>query len=426
MRIKRNNISSTKVKLIVEADAVDMEPIKRHVLTHFRNQVQIQGFRSGSAPLALVEKNVDRRLLLDEFLEHALNQFYTKAVVHFDLKPVGQPQVELKKFVPFSELLFEVETEAIGKIILPDYKKIKLDKKTATITAKEVSEAIKSLQYRIAKRKAVKRAARKNDEVIVDFYGRDKNGKLIAEASAKDYPIIIGRQNLILEFEKHLIGVIAGQRKKFNVKFPSDYTPSFLSGKEVKFEVIVKEVYELNLPKADDRFARQIGPFKTLTALKADIKKQLKIEKQQQLDRDYQNRIISEIVHRSSVEIPETMIDEDVMRLEEDEKRDLTYRGKSWQEHLSEEGISQEQHRQKQRPRAKERIKASLVLGEIAEKEKITVSTDEVEARLKLLKNQYGDEIMRAELEKPQARREIHARLLTEKTIAKIVEITSR
>src|SRR3990170_3322412 len=119
MKIERTDLSSTKVKLVVTADSTDMESIKQHVLTHFRHQVQIPGFRAGSAPLTMVEKNVDQKLLHDEFLEHALNQFYSHAIRSQNLRPVGQPQVQLKKFVPFSDLTFEVETETVGQVLLP-------------------------------------------------------------------------------------------------------------------------------------------------------------------------------------------------------------------------------------------------------------------------------------------------------------------
>ncbi|MBI4033767.1 hypothetical protein HY379_02090, partial [Candidatus Saccharibacteria bacterium] len=102
------------------------------------------------------------------------------------------------------------------------------------------------------------------------------------------------------------------------------------------------------------------------------------------------------------------------------------YRGQTWQEHLKEEGVTEQQHRERQRPRAEERIKAGIILGEIAEKENIMVTPEEIDARIELLKGQYQDEAMRAELEKPQARRDIEARIMTEKTIARLVESSSR
>ena len=426
MRVERTDLSPTKVRLAVSGDGEDMEPIKRHVLAHFRHRVQVPGFRAGSAPLAIVEKHVDQKLLHDEFMEYALNHFYSQAIRLQNLRPVGQPQVQLKKFVPFSDLLFEVETETVGQVVLPDYKKIKMDKKTASVIAKDVNEVIKSLQLRMAERKEIERAAKSGDEVIVDFKGKDKDGKPVAGTEAKDYPLILNSGSFIPGFAENLIGAKAGEAKEFIVKFPEDYSVAAMQDKEVTFKVTIRRTNELVEPKADNTFASKIGPFKTLAELKADVKKQLKIERQQQLDKDFESRLIAEIVAQSKVEIPEAMVDEDIIRMEDEEKRNLTYRGQTWQEHLKAEGITEQQHRERQRPRAEERIKAGIVLGEIAEKENISVTTDEVRGRIKLLKGQYQDETMRAELDKPQARRDIEARLITEKTMARLVEQSSR
>src|SRR6185436_12766563 len=125
MKIVRTDKTPTRIKLVINADNADLEPIKRHVLAHFRHSVKIPGFRAGTAPMALVEKHVDQKVLLDEFLEHSLNQLYSKAIQQENLRPVGQPKVEMKKFVPFDNLQLDVETEIIGDVSLPDYKKIK-------------------------------------------------------------------------------------------------------------------------------------------------------------------------------------------------------------------------------------------------------------------------------------------------------------
>ncbi|MBI4033425.1 trigger factor, partial [Candidatus Saccharibacteria bacterium] len=345
MKVERTDLSPTKVKLVVTADTADMEPIKRHVLAHFRHRVQIPGFRAGSAPLAMVEKSIDQKLLLDEFMEHALNHFYGQAVRSQNLRPVGQPQVQIKKFVPFNDLLIEVETEIVGQIVSPDYKKIKIDKKTTAVSAAEVNGVIKSLQQRTAERKEVDRVAKGGDEAVIDFSGKDKEGKPVAGTDAVNYPLILGDGSFIPGFEQNLIGAKVGEKREFSVKFPADYGVAAMQSRDVLFEVGVKKVNELVIPKADDVFAAKVGPFKTLDELKTDVKKQLKIERQQQLDRDYESRLISEIVAQSKVEIPGSMIEEDITRMEDEEKRNLTYRGQTWQEHLKEEGVTEQQHR---------------------------------------------------------------------------------
>ncbi|HXY18161.1 MAG TPA: trigger factor [Candidatus Nitrosopolaris sp.] len=426
MQITRTDNSSTNVSLSVSAAGAELEPIKRHVLGRFAGQVKVPGFRAGHAPASVVEKHIDQRALLDEFLNHALNELYRRAVDHQKLRPVGQPKIEVKKFVPFTDLEFSAETDVIGPIILPDYKKIKLAKPKVEISAQDVNEVLKSLRERMAERKPVERPAKNGDEILIDFSGKDSDGQPVAGADGKDYPLILGSNSFIPGFEDNLIGVKAGETKQFTVKFPKNYGVAALQNKDVTFEVDAKKVSELAQPKLDDALAAKAGPFKTLAELKADIKKQLKIERQNQADRDYENQLVQTIADKTTVDIPESLLTEQVLAMEEEEKRNLTYRGQTWQEHLKEEGISEQQHRERNKPVAAGRVKAGLALSEIAEQEGLKVTPEELEIRLQLLKGQYQDPQMRAELDKPENRNDIANRLLTEKTLEKLTDYTTK
>ena len=180
------------------------------------------------------------------------------------------------------------------------------------------------------------------------------------------------------------------------------------------------KVQELAKPKLDDKFAATVGPFKTLTELKADIKKQLKVERQREDQQVYDNELLEKIAGKSTVIIPDSMIEEEITRLEEDEKRNMAYRGQTWQEHLKAEGVDDAGHRANKRPMAELRIKIGLLLGEIANREKVAVTPEELEVRIQLLKGQYTDAAMQDELDKPEGRRDIQARMMTEKTIDKL------
>ena len=426
MQVTRTNNSSSNVALNISANAGDLAPIHHHVLGHFAKQVKVPGFRVGHAPANVIEKHVDQKALLDEFMEHALNDLYRRAVESEKIRPVGQPNVTVKKFVPFTNLEFEAQMDVIAPIKLADYKKIKLPKPPVNIAVKEVNDVIKSLQQRMAERTPVERAAKAGDEVIIDFSGSDKDGKAVAGADGKDYPLLLGSNTFIPGFEDHLVGLKAGDSPEFTIKFPANYGVAALQSKEVTFKVDVKKVAELAEPKVDDGFAAKTGPFKNLAELKTDIKKQLSLERQQQADREFENQLVQAITAKSTVEAPKSLVDEQILRAEEEEKRNLTYRGQTWQEHLKEEGVTEEQHRERNRAQTEERVKAGLVLNEIAELEKIEVTPEELEVRLQILKGQYQDGAMQAELDKPENRQEIASRIMTEKTLQKLVEYASK
>lgn len=426
MRVTRKDNSPTNITLTVQGEAADLEPIRRHVLGHFKNIVKVPGFREGKAPPDIVEKYANQQRVLDEFMEHALNELYRRAIDDENVRPVGSPNVQLKKFVPYTQLEFEAETEILGPIKLPNYKAIKLAKPKVAATAKDVDEVVKSLQKRMAERAEVDRPAKDGDELIIDFEGTDKSGKKISGADGKDYPLLLGSRSFIPGFEDNLVGVKTGETKEFEVIFPKDYGVPALQNQKVDFKTTVQKVQELNEPKIDDELAKKVGPFKTLVELKADVKKQLTAEKQQQADTEYQNELVRKIAEKTEIEVPKSLVEEENLRLEEQEKQNLAYRGQTWQEHLDAEGINEDEHRQRHYPEALERVKIGLILSEIAEREGLQVTPEELEIRLQILKGQYQDAQMQAELDKPANRRDIEARLLTEKTLSKLVGYSSK
>lgn len=232
MRVTRKDNSPTNITLTIDADAADMEPIRRHVIAHFRKNVRVPGFRAGKAPDALVEQNVNQQAFLDEFMEHALNELYRRAVEQEKVRPVSTPDVQLKKFVPYTEMQFAAETEILPAIKLPNYKTIRLAKKKVEITAKDVSDIIKNLQTRMAERVEADRAAKDGDELIIDFEGSDNEGKKINGADGKDYPLTLGSKTFIPGFEEKLLGSKAGDTKTFDVTFPKDYGVAALRNKK--------------------------------------------------------------------------------------------------------------------------------------------------------------------------------------------------
>jgi trigger factor len=418
MQVQKTQVNPTTIKLTIEADQGLLEDTRTQVLKRLARTVKMQGFRPGKAPLNLVEKNIDQNAYQQEFIDAALNRMYSQALIDQKVRPVAQPTVNIKKFVPFTTLEFEAEVEAIGDVKLPDYTKIKLEKKPVEISAKDVNDVIENLRTRMAEKKEVERASKDGDEVWIDFEGRDaKTDEPIKGGDGKDYPLVLGSNTFIPGFEPNLVGLKPGEDKEFTLTFPKDYGVQALQGKKVIFKATVKKVQEVVKPKVDDEFAAKVGPFKTATELKTDVKKQITAEREQQNDREYESDLLSKITEKAEVAVPKPLVDEELTRLEQEERQNIAYRGQTWQEHLDEEGVTEEEHREKNRPGAEMRVKAGLVLAEIAEKEKIDVTSEELQMRINLLKGQYTDAAMQSELDKPENQREIASRIMSEKTI---------
>ncbi len=419
MKVTATHPSATEAVLTVIADATELATIKAHVLEHLAPKVKLQGFRDGKAPMSLVEKNVDPSTLQTEFLEHAINDLYPDAVRQSGIRPVDTPKIELKKFVPFTTLEFQANVPVVSEIKLPDYKKIKKSRTEAKITDKDIDDIIVALQKRAAQKKDAGRAAKAGDEVSIDFKGVNEKDEDVKGADGKDYPLALGSDTFIPGFEENLIGLKAGDKKTFALTFPKDYGVKALANRKITFSVTVNKVQEVILPGVDDAFAASVGPVKTVTELKADIKKELSIERQREADRNYESELLQEITAKSKFSLPEAIIDDQAERIFKEVQQNVTYRGQTIQEFLEAEGKTEDEYKKVDlRPQAEERVRASLVLAEIADREKIEVTPEELEIRIQVLKGQYQDEKMQVELDKPDNRRDLASRMLSEKTMA--------
>ncbi len=426
MQIKLTHNSDTNVTLAITADQATLDKIKTSTVKNLGSSVKVAGFRAGKAPIELIEKNLDQQMLQSEFIDAVLNHYYTQAISKENIRAVSQPEVNLKKFVPFTTFEFEVTVDVLGEVTLPDYTKIKKTKEAVKIEAAQVNEVIESLRSRLADKKPVERAAKNGDEVVIDFKGVDEDGKPVNGADGKDYPLVLGSNSFIPGFEPAVVGVKKGDEKTFTIPFPKDYGVAALQGKKVTFTITAKEISEMVLPKVDEEFATKAGPFNTLKDLKEDIKRQLSIEKQNELDRRFETDLLREVAEKTKVAVPDAIVNDQIMRMEQEEKQNLMYRGQTWQEHLDGEGVTEEEHRDRNRKDAVEQVKIGIMIGAIGDKEKIDVTPEELEVRIALLKGQYQDPTMQAELDKPEGRQDIAARIRSEKIVAKLVDYATK
>lgn len=418
MQIKREQISETNVNLTIIANQEDIDSFRSKARKKLKTQVTVPGFRPGKAPEALIEKHIPQATLTNEFLDQAINDLYVEAVQREMLRPVGQPDITLTKFVPFTDLEFTAKFDAVGAIKLASYKQIKLPYTKSTVDKSDIDKVVDNLLMRSATKKPSTKTVKSSDEVVINFKGRDAKTKdSIPGTEGSEYPLIIGSNTFIPGFEDSLIGAKKGEEKTFTVTFPKDYSIEKLQHQKVEFEVKIIEISELIKPKLDDKFAASVSPFKTIKDLRDDIKKQLQAEKLREDQQKFDNELIQAVVEKSTVAIPNALIESEIDRIEAEEKRSIVYRGQTWQEHLEIEGVTEEGHRERQRAAATNRVKAGLVLTEIAKEENVTVSPEELDKRITLLKKQYNDKQLQSELDKSEGRQDILSRLMTEKTI---------
>lgn len=421
MKVIIKEISASQRVLTIAGDEADLHKIKQHTLGNLRAKVSAPGFRAGKAPLNIVEKQLGGGLVT-EVVEEAINHFYSETIIAQKLRPLGQPTIQVKKFVPYSLLEFTAEIEVVPPVRLGNYKKLKVKREVAKVTDKDIDKVVENLRLRASTKTEIKRAARDGDEVWIDFEGKDTQGKVVAGASGKEYPLRLGSKTFIPGFEENLIGLKTGEAKMFEATFPKDYGVASLQGQKVTFSTTVKKVNEVILPKADDAFAKTVGPFESVDQLKGDIRSELTSQKLREADDKARDELVQKLVGASEVQAPQTLIKDQTEHLKQDFINNLTYRGLTLKEYLEREKLTEEAWLKREiEPRAERRVKVGLVLSAVADAENLEVEAAEVDTRLAAMRQQYQDEKAKAELDKPETRRDIASRLLTEKTLNRLM-----
>lgn len=417
--------SDTSRLLTITLDAEDLAPIKKSTLTRLAKQVKVAGFRPGKVPLHMAQKHLDPNAVNGELLDAAVNWAAIKALEVEKLMPLDKPNVEVKKFVPDTELEFTAAFQVVPNVKLGDYKKLKVTKQKVEVADKEVMDVIERLRGGEAIKQVVERTAKLDDEVTVDFVGTDKTGAEVAGATGNDYPLVLGSKSFISGFEEGLVGKKAGDIAKLELTFPKDYHNKPLAGTGITFVVTVKEVKEVKLAELNDTFAAKIGPFKTMAELKADIKRELTQQKEREAVDALKDSLVEQLVKGSHVPAPDVLIDDQMAALERDFVQNLARRGQTLDQYLAGKNLTREQWQTKElREVATRRVQVGLALAELSKIESVEVGMDELESRLAELLKGYGSSPeIRKQLDTPEVRRDVANRVLTEKTVDKLIEL---
>ena len=419
--------SDTRVKVVIAADHAELAAAEQVALKRLAKTAKVNGFRTGHVPLEIVKKHADANALAQETLDAALNRAVAEAFLSNDLQVLARPEVEIKKYVPGELLEFTAEADVLPEVKLGDYKKLKAKKAAVNVDKKEIDEVIERIRKGLSEKKEVKRAAKIGDETVIDFVGK-KDGEAFQGGTGKDYPLVLGSNSFIPGFEDALVGLKAGDTKDVKLAFPKDYHAKDLAGQDVVFEVTVKKVNSVKLPALDDKFAAKAGPFTSMDDLRKDIKAEITAQAERKATDDLKDELVKQLVAKSTVSVPSVLRDDQIRSLEQDLRQSLMYRGRTLEQYFEEKGYADRDAwvKAEANDAADARIKAGLVLAQLSKELKIEATADELAAHINAYKQQYANNPKMAKhFDKPEAQREVANRLITEKTIDKLVELNS-
>ena len=426
MKTKLKNISDVKVELTISLGAEELKAAEQVALTKLAKEVKIEGFRKGKAPLEMVAAQVDPILLNQETLENALSKSVAEAFLKEKVQAINRPEVDVKKFIPGTELEFTATTEIMPKVELGDYKKLGVKKETTKVSKKEVKETIDRILKNFAEKKKVEREAKNGDEVIIDFLGK-KDGVAFDGGKAEKFPLELGSKSFIPGFEEGLIGKKAGDELSLDLEFPKDYHAKDLAGAKVIFEVKIHEVRENVEPEINEEFLSKLGDFKTKEEFEKQIEEDLKTQKQAEADEKFKDELVKKMAEVSKVPVPEILLEDQKRSIEMDMQQNLMYSGLSLEDYLERMGKTHEEWLEKDvKEVAEMRVKSGLALAELSKVEKVKSDTKELDDRIAQLKEQYGNsKEVQKQLSSDDVRRNLANQILTEKTIDLLVKFNS-
>lgn len=428
MKTTVKHISDTKIKLTISLGQAELDDAKQVALVKLSKDIKVAGFRKGKIPISVVAKNVDQNALQEKTVDNALNKAVARAFTDEKIQILDRPSIEVTKYVPDQTLEFTAEAEVLPPVKLSNYKSLSVKLAKVVVTDHDVNDVIERVRSGFATKNEVQRAAADGDEVIIDFTGK-KDGVAFDGGTATDYTLTLGTGQFIPGFEEGIVGRKAGQTFDLPLTFPKDYHVANLKGAKVVFTVTLKTVKEVSLPELSDELAAKAGPFTSVKELKDDIKRELTSQKERESKEKLKDELVNKLAASSTVPAPDILISDQERSIQQDFEQNLKYRGMTLDQY-----IETSPHATKEvwldkdvRPAAEKRVKAGLVLAELSKAENISISDEEINNQIDLYKKQYANNKEALEqLGKPEVRRDIASRLLTEKTVERLVELNSK
>lgn len=428
MKSTIKHVSETRALLTVVLDKEELSAAEQVALVRLGKELKIAGFRKGKAPVGVVAKNVSSAALSEEALNAAVSKAIADAYTENNLMPLDRPEVEVKKFVPGEMLEFTAESDVLPEVKLGDYKKLKAKQPEVKVEKSDVDDVINRIKQQFAEKKAVTRKAQMGDEAIIDYVGK-KGDEEFQGGSATDYALSLGSGQFIPGFEEAIVGHATGEEFDVPLTFPKEYHSSELAGQKVVFSVKLKQLNEVVLPEDSDEFAAKVGEFTAMADLRKDIKAELTAQKEREAMDEVRDDLIQQLVDKSKVAAPKVLIDDQVKSIKQDMIQNLMYQGMSMEQYVSSKGFDnlEDWEAKEATPLAEKRVKASLVLNELAKDLKVEVTPELLNTRLDMYRQQYLNQPdMAKRFDEPEIQRDITNRLATELTVDRLVELNSK
>jgi trigger factor len=428
MQVTETNANGLKRELKVVIPLSEIGTRYDTRLGEVKDQIQIKGFRKGKVPVAHIKKLYGRSLMA-ETIEQTVQETSRKAIEERKERPAVQPSIafsedkdEIERVIDGkSDLAYTMKFEVLPEIKITDLATLKLDRLTADVDEEQVTKALGELAERAIKfEDEAGRAAALKDRVTIDFLGKI-DGVPFDGGKGEDVPVVLGQAGFIPGFEDGMMGAKAGEERAVNATFPEAYGEKSLAGKTAVFDVKVKAVAKPVMPEMDDAFAKSLG-VEDMARLKDLIKGQIGGEYANVSRMKLKRQLLDELDKTHSFELPESLVEGEFNGIWQQVNAGLKQAGKTF----ADEGKTEEQSKAEYRKIAERRVRLGLVIGEIGDKNKISVGQEELRTALIEQARRYpGQEKMVYEYyqKNPAALTELRAPIFEDKVVDHVVAL---
>ncbi|MGL5378563.1 trigger factor [Clostridium sp.] len=396
MEAKMEKIETNVVKFEVKVEASKFQEALTKAYNKNKKHFNVPGFRKGKVPMAIVKKQYGIEALMEDAVNFAIEGSYPEVLTENNIIPVDYPRIDILVAEEGKDFVYTAEVTVYPEVQLGEYKGLKVEKPSYSVTDEEVDAKLKEMQEKNARVESKEDGAIENGNIaVIDFKGF-VNEEAFQGGEGSDYSLEIGSGTFIDTFEEQLVGAKVGDKVEVNVTFPENYGKEELNGQKAKFEVTVKEIKVKELPALDDEFAKEVSEFDTLAAVKEDMVKKLEEANVTKAEREHEEAIINAVVDNATVEVPEAMVNKEIDSMVKNLEQRLQYQGLTLEQYFQFTGTDAAKMREYMRENAAKKVKTDLVLEAVEKAENVEVTEEELKVRAEEVAKMYsaGDDKM--------------------------------
>lgn len=400
MKTEVEDLGGSQRRIVCEVPSEDVQKEVEKYCRTLAKEVDVKGFRKGKAPPSVI-KRYFRQQVHREVASQLVASSFEEALKEHSLTPLGEPEIDTPVLEEGKDFSFSIKLDVRPEIEVEDYKGIELHEEPVEVQEEEVQKSLEELQKVHGDLKGIEedRGAVEGDTVLVD-YAAFLDGQPIPDHERKDVYMELGSESVKRDVEEALVGARVGDERKMDVEYPPNYVDKKLADQKVEYRFQVKKILVKELPKLDDEFAKDVGPYENLEALKGRLQDEIQKEKKVRTRNRLEEDLLDEVLNRNSFDAPRSLVEARHAQMMKEAQVHFLSRG------LQLEQSSEDYQRMETdlEELSEKEVKKHLLVEAIAQKESIEVSDEDVEARIQEIAGEHDQSVekVKADIQKPE------------------------